>query len=114
VSAGTRKPGNLITIYILPLALFLLVHVQLGVITVRSRILSQLELLASRTPAGGPAVIPLSQSELASLIGSTRETTSTTLNALAREGLVTLGHRQVLLNANVQAAKTMTAGNGTV
>jgi CRP/FNR family transcriptional regulator, cyclic AMP receptor protein len=86
-------------------------YVQLGVSSVRNRILSQLELLASRTPAGGPAVIPLSQSELASLIGSTRETTSTALNALAREGLVTLGHRRVLL---VQAVKAVAAGDSTV
>jgi CRP/FNR family transcriptional regulator, cyclic AMP receptor protein len=82
--------------------------------TVRNRILSQLETIARKTPAGEPAVIPLSQSELASLIGATRETTSTTLNALAREGAVTLGHRQVLLNANVHAAKTASAGNRTV
>jgi CRP-like cAMP-binding protein len=41
--------------------------------------------------------IPLSQGELASLIGATRETTSTTLNALARRGLVKLGRRQLVL-----------------
>ena len=41
--------------------------------------------------------IPLSQGELASLIGATRETTSTTLNALARRGLVKLGRRQLVI-----------------
>jgi CRP-like cAMP-binding protein len=41
--------------------------------------------------------IPLSQGELASLIGATRETTSTTLNALARRGLIRLGRRQLVL-----------------
>lgn len=41
--------------------------------------------------------VPLSQSELASLIGATRETTSTTLNALARRGLIRLGRRQLTL-----------------
>lgn len=41
--------------------------------------------------------IPLSQGELASLIGATRETTSTTLNALARRGLIRLGRRQLVV-----------------
>jgi CRP/FNR family cyclic AMP-dependent transcriptional regulator len=41
--------------------------------------------------------IPLSQGELASLIGATRETTSTTLNALARRGLLRLGRRQLIV-----------------
>ncbi len=43
--------------------------------------------------------VPLSQGELASLIGATRETTSTTLNALARRGLIRLGRRQVILSS---------------
>jgi CRP/FNR family transcriptional regulator len=43
--------------------------------------------------------IPLSQGELASLIGATRETTSTTLNALARRGLIRLGRRQLVVIA---------------
>jgi CRP/FNR family transcriptional regulator len=43
--------------------------------------------------------IPLSQSELASLIGATRETTSTTLNALARQGLLRLGRRLVIVSS---------------
>lgn len=41
--------------------------------------------------------IPLSQGELASLIGATRETTSTTLNTLARRGLIRLGRRQLIV-----------------
>src|SRR5579864_5445928 len=41
--------------------------------------------------------IPLSQGELASLIGATRETTSTTLNALARKGVIRLGRRQLIV-----------------
>jgi len=41
--------------------------------------------------------IPLSQGELASLIGATRETTSTTLNALARRGVIRLGRRQMIV-----------------
>ena len=64
---------------------------------VEFRILHYLAQLA--VPFGAPASdqdeysLPLSQSELASLVGATRETTSTTLNALARQGLVTLGRR---------------------
>jgi CRP/FNR family transcriptional regulator, cyclic AMP receptor protein len=41
--------------------------------------------------------IPLSQGELASLIGATRETTSTTLNHLARKGVIRLGRRQLIV-----------------
>jgi CRP/FNR family cyclic AMP-dependent transcriptional regulator len=41
--------------------------------------------------------IPLSQGELASLIGATRETTSTTLNSLARRGVIRLGRRQLIV-----------------
>ncbi len=48
--------------------------------------------------AGGAEYsIPLSQGELASLIGATRETTSTTLNALARRGVIRLGRRQLIV-----------------
>ncbi|MCX6623195.1 MAG: Crp/Fnr family transcriptional regulator [Acidobacteria bacterium] len=45
---------------------------------------------------GGPEgrfTVQLSQSEMANLIGATRETTSTTLNAMARRGVLTLGRR---------------------
>jgi CRP-like cAMP-binding protein len=66
--------------------------------------------------AGGTEYsIPLSQGELASLIGATRETTSTTLNALARRGVIKLGRRQLIVpsiegvlaaaNHQTQAAK---------
>jgi CRP-like cAMP-binding protein len=47
--------------------------------------------------AGAEYSIPLSQGELASLIGATRETTSTTLNALARRGIIRLGRRQLIV-----------------
>ena len=66
---------------------------------VECRILTSLAELAEKlrvsdSPEPG---IPLSQGELASLIGATRETTSTTLNAVARRGLVTLGRRMLLV-----------------
>jgi len=48
---------------------------------------------------GHEYTVPLSQGELASLIGATRETTSTTLNLLARKGLIRLGRRQLILSS---------------
>lgn len=45
--------------------------------------------------AGSDKSIPLSQGELACLVGATRETTSTTLNTLARRGIISLGRRQL-------------------
>jgi CRP/FNR family cyclic AMP-dependent transcriptional regulator len=46
---------------------------------------------------GDSCSIQLSQGEVASLVGATRETTSSTLNALARRGLVTLGRRKLIV-----------------
>jgi CRP/FNR family cyclic AMP-dependent transcriptional regulator len=75
-------------------------------------------LLGGRNDGQQEYSIPLSQSELASLIGATRETTSTTLNALARRGLVRLGRRMLVISSVEQvrnAAQQRTAqaaGNG--
>ena len=77
---------------------------------VECRILHYLGSLASvfgvSATNGQEYSLPLSQSELASLIGATRETTSTTLNALARRGLVKLGRRLLIVSsaAAVRAA----------
>lgn len=49
------------------------------------------------SPNPGEYAIPLSQSELASYIGATRETTSTTLNMLERRGLIQLGRRLLIV-----------------
>ncbi len=46
---------------------------------------------------GAEYSIPLSQGELARLIGAPRETPSTTLNALARRGVIRLGRRQLIV-----------------
>ena len=67
---------------------------------VEVRILSLLVELAETTikAEGVPAesvAIPLSQSEIAQLIGATRETASTTLNQLERRGLLRLSRRQI-------------------
>jgi CRP/FNR family cyclic AMP-dependent transcriptional regulator len=66
---------------------------------VRERLIFYLQDLARLSPAHDPSgsVIHISQNELASLVGATRETTSTTLNALARQGLIALGHRLVMI-----------------
>ena len=74
--------------------------------------------LGHRSDGGSEYAIPLSQSELASLIGATRETTSTTLNALARRGLVRLGRRMLIVSSieNVRGAaneRSARAANGT-
>ena len=68
---------------------------------VEYRILYYLAELSNRFGVkNGPEVsVPLSQGELASLIGATRETTSTTLNTLARRGLIRLGRRQLILTS---------------
>jgi CRP/FNR family cyclic AMP-dependent transcriptional regulator len=66
---------------------------------VRQRIVYYLDELARINPGVDPSgsVIHISQNELASLVGATRETTSTTLNTLARQGLIVLGHRLVMI-----------------
>ncbi len=63
---------------------------------VEHRILHYLAQLSSLLPAidnGDGFQIPITQLELADLIGATRETTSTTLNQLERRGLLKLSRR---------------------
>ncbi|MEZ5355168.1 MAG: Crp/Fnr family transcriptional regulator [Bryobacteraceae bacterium] len=64
---------------------------------IRHRLMLLLADLADAFPpcAEGDAVIPLTQSELAQLVGASRETTSTALNQLERQGLVHLGRGSV-------------------
>lgn len=67
---------------------------------VETRILYFIRDLARRLKQEGQStefMIPLSQGELASLIGATRETTSTTLNMLARKGILRLGRRLLIV-----------------
>jgi CRP/FNR family transcriptional regulator, cyclic AMP receptor protein len=88
---------------------------------VRQRILYYLSELAKLSAPADSAgyVIHISQNELASLVGATRETTSTTLNSLARQGLISLGHRLVMVPSletvneamsNSKLAKTAATG----
>lgn len=84
---------------------------------VEYRILYYLSQLAQ--PFGRPAnenveySVPLSQSELAALIGATRETTSTTLNALSRQGLLRLGRRLVIVNSQREIREAVKAREAT-
>jgi CRP/FNR family transcriptional regulator len=83
---------------------------------VEYRILYYLAELANLVGPGGATEgyhLPITQAELADLIGATRETTSTTLNQLERKGLVKLSRRlltipspSMLLNANTAATAT--------
>lgn len=77
---------------------------------VKERLVYYLGELARLNPAPEPSgnVIHISQNELASLVGATRETTSTTLNALARQGVLSLGHRLVMI-PNLEALRSSTA-----
>lgn len=61
---------------------------------VEQRILYSLADLAEHL---GSVDIPLSQADLANLVGATRETTSSMLNALEKRGLLQLGRRHVVV-----------------
>jgi CRP-like cAMP-binding protein len=80
---------------------------------VRERLLQSFVELAGAIPAteGREPMIPLSQAELACYIGATRETTSTALNQLAREGIVSLHHREVAVMRLPEVVRTATAGS---
>jgi CRP/FNR family transcriptional regulator len=54
--------------------------------------------LAELAAALGPESIRLSQGELADLVGATRETTSSILNRLSRQGLLRLGRRRIMIS----------------
>ncbi len=81
---------------------------------VKQRIVYYLDVLARLNPGidSAASVIHISQNELAGLVGATRETTSTTLNALARQGLIVLGHRLVMIPSLELLRKTMNSAEG--
>ncbi len=68
---------------------------------VRERLLELLADMARRYGIAGPEGlalrVQLSQKEIAHLIGSTRETTSSTLNQLRREGLIFIQRRRLVV-----------------
>jgi len=80
---------------------------------VETRIVHFVRTLAQRLKQDGQSsdfMIPLSQSELASLIGATRETTSTTLNMMARKGMLKLG-RRLLIVPSIEGLEPATVGD---
>ncbi|HEX4771083.1 MAG TPA: Crp/Fnr family transcriptional regulator [Bryobacteraceae bacterium] len=63
--------------------------------------LAELSSLLRPAPGGEGYQLPITQLELADLIGATRETTSTTLNQLERRGLVKLSRRLLTIPSPV-------------
>ncbi len=79
--------------------------------------LAELSKLVQPSEADGGYQLPITQLELADLIGATRETTSTTLNQLERRGLVKLSRRLLTIPSPVtlrSAANEKTAPAATV
>jgi CRP/FNR family transcriptional regulator len=77
--------------------------------------LAELSSLVRPEPGGEGHQLPITQLELADLIGATRETTSTTLNQLERKGLVRLSRRLLTIpspSALLQNQPAETAENG--
>lgn len=72
--------------------------------------LAELSTLVKPLEDGDGYQVPITQLELADLIGATRETTSTTLNQLERRGLVKLSRR--LLTIPSPATLRSAAGSG--
>ena len=87
---------------------------------VEHRVLHYLAELSSLVKPGGGVSghqIPITQLELADLVGATRETTSTTLNQLERRGLIKLSRRMLIVpspDTLQQVAKERVRLDGTV
>lgn len=68
---------------------------------VRSRIARVLQELAEdlgrALEDGAPAEVPLSQAELATLVGASRQTVNSTLHDLEKDGLIELGRRRIVV-----------------
>ncbi|MBV8832445.1 MAG: Crp/Fnr family transcriptional regulator [Acidobacteriaceae bacterium] len=64
--------------------------------------LAELSGLVKPAENGGGYQLPITQLELADLIGATRETTSTTLNQLERRGLIRLSRRMLTIQSPEQ------------
>jgi CRP-like cAMP-binding protein len=82
---------------------------------VETRILYYLEHLAKLVKPGEENAghsLPITQLELADLVGATRETTSTTLNQLEKRGLVKLSRRLLTVFPQHSWAAAATGGRG--
>ncbi len=78
--------------------------------------LAEISSLLKAPPSGGAYQLPITQLELADLIGATRETTSTMLNQLERRGLLQLSRRMLTIPSPEglrAAALARTQSNGT-
>lgn len=69
--------------------------------------LTELSSLVKPSELDGGHQLPLTQAELADLIGATRETTSTTLNQLERRGLVRLSRRLLTIPSVTDLRETI-------
>ncbi|MBI1246914.1 cyclic nucleotide-binding domain-containing protein [bacterium] len=65
------------------------------------------EQYGKETPAGLELTIRLSHQDLASIVGSTRETVTVVLGAMQTEGLLELGRRKIILKAPDRLAHQM-------
>jgi CRP/FNR family transcriptional regulator len=78
--------------------------------------LAELSELVKPLDDGSGYQLPITQLELADLIGATRETTSTTLNQLERRGLLKLSRRLLTIASPVRlrsaAGAKLTQANG--
>ncbi len=74
--------------------------------------LAELSALVQPATDGDGHQLPITQAELADLVGATRETTSTTLNQLERRGLVRLS-RRLLTIPSPKALRGIANHNGT-
>jgi len=63
--------------------------------TVRSRIAAGLLRLYRQAAEEGPAAVRITHQEIANLVGTTRETTTTVLHGFRQEGILELGNRRV-------------------
>jgi CRP/FNR family transcriptional regulator, cyclic AMP receptor protein len=74
--------------------------------------LAELSNLVKPSDEGQGHQIPITQLELADLIGATRETTSTTLNQLERRGLIKLSRRMLTIPSPSTLVSVATEKNG--
>ena len=66
----------------------------------------------SHTNSNGALEMHLSQRDLAGMIGATRETTSSALNRMQRDGVIEIKRRRVLLRSMEQLRRRAEAGDG--
>jgi CRP/FNR family cyclic AMP-dependent transcriptional regulator len=110
ILANNSELSNALVSYLLQRKLALAMKVELLCLhDVEYRILhylAELSALVKPLEDGEGYQVPITQLELADLIGATRETTSTTLNQLERRGLVKLSRRLLTIPSPVTLRNT--------